>query len=611
MIKHIKNEVLNFLKSDKPGVMVIKGDWGTGKTYAWNEWLKEAVSNNEVSADQYSYVSLFGCNSLDELKAQTFEELIPISYVGKGVNLETILQNLNDLSLKEGWFSFSGVAGKLSKFLKDAPAINNFSVDVWRLGWLTIKNALVCVDDLERHGDGLRIKDACGLISILKERKNCKVILILNNETLKGKNKQDYEEYREKIIDSELHFEPEIEELVKLVFDEDYPYFDKIQQCVRALKVKNIRTIQKVKMYLDRLSTHLAEVEGAYYENVINSIVLFTVLHFSRPSKWPSLDDVLSTDVEKFQWVEYGLNTKDEIMKGLAEENDVTPEWAQTMNYLRESYTWNGADEIDQVLGLYVKQGYIELERLQSLIAQSAEDAERIKLREKARALHSEVRDVLYYSFDDNLAKVIKAMETGLQAGIELSSDLNHLNQYVRTLREINQGKEADKLINKYIKWAKKEQSNRLNLENINSAFSVPLDATLETEVKKAYEALRKKEIKEILKTIDREQRLRDVVERCPNYSLTEDDYEILSHFEPEDFEVFLRNTKIERKERSFLEIFLTRATIISCEEYHATIQKMLIKVVKKIADESELNKYRLRNSLNLIKTLEEQQKEV
>lgn len=45
-----------FLKSDNK-VLVIKGDWGVGKTFFWNKYYENNINN--LSQLAYSYVSLF------------------------------------------------------------------------------------------------------------------------------------------------------------------------------------------------------------------------------------------------------------------------------------------------------------------------------------------------------------------------------------------------------------------------------------------------------------------------------------------------------------------------------------------------------------------------
>lgn len=601
MIDHIEHEIRQFLASDKAGVIVIKGDWGTGKTYAWNEWLRKAVIADNIKQSQYAYVSLFGCNALDELKAQTFQELIPVKMIPEGVNIDTVTENIKEVVEKKSWRTLLPWPGRLTKKLNDIPFLRNYSVDVWRLGWLTIKDTLICIDDIERIGEGLRVKDVYGLVSVLKEQKNCKVVLILNDENIKGDNKRDYEDYREKIVDTELHFSPETEDLVQLVFEKTHPHFDKISQCISDLQVKNIRTIQKIKTYLDKLSPHLKDVEDVYYENVINSIVLFTVLHFSKPDKWPTLDQVLEVNVEEFSMVDYFL------VNEASESQDQSKQWAETMKPLREDYKWGGADEIDQLLGLYVKQGYIQPKHLQQLIEETVKDTERVKQKNEADARKEKVRTLLFSTYEENLPEIIAAIEKSLAANVQLYPALGELNEAVQILRKINQEAEAKKLITKYIKLAKKIGSNRINPDSHDASFRGPLDDMIISQIQKPFTTLRKKEMRDLLKNIDRQEKLRDIAERCPEHDLNKVDYEILSHFTPQDFETFLRNSKIDRRIRDFLDLFLLRSEpfMKDCLSYHLKIQPMLIKAVKLIANGSELNQYRLIKYIKHIETLE------
>jgi hypothetical protein len=64
----LKAQIWRFLKSDTPEVLAIKGAWGVGKTYSWNKFLNKANNRNEISLERYSYVSLFGVDSLEELR---------------------------------------------------------------------------------------------------------------------------------------------------------------------------------------------------------------------------------------------------------------------------------------------------------------------------------------------------------------------------------------------------------------------------------------------------------------------------------------------------------------------------------------------------------------
>ncbi|XCN84571.1 P-loop NTPase fold protein [Klebsiella pneumoniae] len=65
-LEFIKEQLSDFISSTEPEVMAIQGEWGIGKTYTWNTFLKD--NKDKVAFNRYSYVSLFGINSLDSLK---------------------------------------------------------------------------------------------------------------------------------------------------------------------------------------------------------------------------------------------------------------------------------------------------------------------------------------------------------------------------------------------------------------------------------------------------------------------------------------------------------------------------------------------------------------
>jgi len=64
-----------------------------------------------------------------------------------------------------------------------------------------VRNQIVCIDDLERVGDGLSIKDVLGLVSFLKDQRKCKIVLLLNNEELQDRAATDFKSQLEKVID--------------------------------------------------------------------------------------------------------------------------------------------------------------------------------------------------------------------------------------------------------------------------------------------------------------------------------------------------------------------------------------------------------------------------
>lgn len=181
----IESELRRFLASEEPEVACISGRWGVGKTYAWNRYLKDALAANTVALGRYAYVSLFGVNSLDELKFSIFENSAPIFEISIGADMQ-ITSSTKVAAAKQMGKKALGAA-------KQLPGVKSYLGDLGpMLGFSLVKNAIVCVDDIERRGSNLNIREVLGLVSNLKERKRCKVILILNDEALE-KDKSEFD----------------------------------------------------------------------------------------------------------------------------------------------------------------------------------------------------------------------------------------------------------------------------------------------------------------------------------------------------------------------------------------------------------------------------------
>jgi hypothetical protein len=78
-IELVRSEIERFLSTDEPEAICISGPWGVGKTFAWNRYLKDALARNKIALGRYSYVSLFGVNSLEEFKYSIFENSMKCS----------------------------------------------------------------------------------------------------------------------------------------------------------------------------------------------------------------------------------------------------------------------------------------------------------------------------------------------------------------------------------------------------------------------------------------------------------------------------------------------------------------------------------------------------
>src|SRR5665647_15991 len=142
-IEVIKKQINKFLANDTPEVLAIKGAWGVGKTYSWNKFLNEAKQNNQIVLNRYSYVSLFGINSLEAFKYAIFENTVSNKMIGIEASIATFAGNTSGLAEAMGRKSILDV-------FKGMPIIKGFTPAIESLAFLSLNGTLICIDDLER-----------------------------------------------------------------------------------------------------------------------------------------------------------------------------------------------------------------------------------------------------------------------------------------------------------------------------------------------------------------------------------------------------------------------------------------------------------------------------
>lgn len=258
----VTEELSNFLNSHEPGVFVVKGKWGVGKTYLVQKIF--ADNRNGWGKKKRAYVSLFGLNSLTELREHIF------------VEIESSMRNT-----RQAKKAFGGLGKLLSGSGEFKGTIGggliNFSTQV--LMNLAIPGSKIIVDDVERRGDDLSIKDLLGFLSQLKEQNQCQIVLIFNDGELEKSAMKEIERYREKVFDREIVFEPNVEEVIGLGFP-DAPSFT--AELLKHLNVDNIRAVQKLKKFTERLQPHMRGANEEANRTVVESAVILGWFYFSR-----------------------------------------------------------------------------------------------------------------------------------------------------------------------------------------------------------------------------------------------------------------------------------------------------------------------------------------
>lgn len=271
-----------FRKNNNQGIAIaITGSWGVGKTFFWNKFLEARAKSEQdrkylplhirqkyknIFNKKYSYVSLFGIESLADLK------------VAISTNMSS--NDFNDESSRN--FEIPKFFKKSISAIRDVKisgsgkgiGINSSAKIFEALLYFQVKDAIICFDDFERMSNKLDIKDVMGLANQLKLERNCQVVLILDESKTDVKSQKKYAEYKEKLIDETIiinSVEPLIRENAK---DIDKELIDLIVKFADALNIHNFRFFQKVIILYKSFRAELPEIVA----NSTKEIIMIRIL---------------------------------------------------------------------------------------------------------------------------------------------------------------------------------------------------------------------------------------------------------------------------------------------------------------------------------------------
>ncbi len=245
--KRLKEALEKNIKEEKMGTAIaITGSWGVGKTYFWNKFREDYPSKNK-----YVYVSLFGLESLGDLKTHIYSN---IENNHSTIEIPRWIRGLPSI-LKDTRISQFGINASAKVF--DSLMFNQ------------VKDAIICFDDFERMSNKLDIKDVMGLANQLKLEKNCQIILILDESKTEDKNKEKYSEYKEKLIDETIiinSVEPLIRENTNGI---DEQLVDLMIKFADGLEIHNFRFFQKVIKLYKQFKAELPEIVAYSTQEII------------------------------------------------------------------------------------------------------------------------------------------------------------------------------------------------------------------------------------------------------------------------------------------------------------------------------------------------------
>jgi hypothetical protein len=453
----VRNELNRFLAEADAEVLALRGKWGVGKTYCWNRILEEVSRSGTICRQRYAYLSLFGISTLAELKFSLFEQSIDRQLIGKQPTLDTFQNNAAQLS--------SSLGRKAWRLAISTPYMKSVSPALEAVSFFSVRDTLICVDDLERRSKSLSARDVLGLVSLLKEQRNCKVVLLLND----GEDGlEDFEKYREKVVDVELLFDPTAAECAEIAFASPDPLYQLIGELSQKLDITNIRTLKKIERLVRLVKNKLSGLEPEVSRQVIHSLVLYGWCHYrAGDPSIPQLDYV-----QKIGYSLFGLGDKESI-------SDDKKCW----NSKLLDYGYQVTDELDEVLARAVKTGYI----VDADFDKAVTDKNLQIVASKATGSFTDAWRTYHCSFDNNQESVVSALYESFKVNAKYITPLN-LNGTVQLFRELGEDDKADELIDYYIK-TRAGEPEIFNLSSYSLAGEIT-DMKVRIAFDKAYEGV-------------------------------------------------------------------------------------------------------------------------
>ncbi len=165
--------------------VMLNGEWGSGKTYFWNNKLRSRLESIQTNGKNYKtiYMSLYGINSLEEISKKIFIETNPMISKTLKKFVDTREGNRIPEYVKTG-LDMANLFGSMN--------FNSDKLDFSKL--FSIDDKILCFDDLERAN--VDVIDILGYINNFVEHDGIKTILICNEKELATKFKNSNMEFK-------------------------------------------------------------------------------------------------------------------------------------------------------------------------------------------------------------------------------------------------------------------------------------------------------------------------------------------------------------------------------------------------------------------------------
>lgn len=376
-----------FALDETGGAIVLQGTWGVGKTHFWRHRILPEVRKRKPLT-RYSYVSLFGLNTLAELKTA-------LAMATAEFDEENPVERASEVKKKAKRLFWRG-ASHTPDALAFVPTFGSqLAKAAERIGFYLVKDRLICIDDLERRGKSLDLRDVLGLASFLAEERNCRVLVILNEGHLPLDDQKTWHDYREKVFRGELTYAPTLEQSIEVgltPFAQELWHGD-IAGHLHSLGISNIRLIRRTADFMHRAVNALGQPtpSTSLVKHVAHVLTLLVYSVHGRGDSAPPLKRVMRE-----------FTAEDRVSRMNGQDNRSAEEKA--WDDLIHRYGAHPHTPLDKALLCMVLQGYPDEEAIRAARTDFETNAQLYAQKDAWHAAFRNYHDTLQENGDEIVA---------------------------------------------------------------------------------------------------------------------------------------------------------------------------------------------------------------
>lgn len=567
---HLEKSLEAFF-SGEAKVAVIKGEWGVGKTFFWENYISRRIEARDLKQIAYSYISLFGNSSLSDIRGRVFRNA---KAIGTNEEVDSVFSKEFDASsslfnrvpwVKEGLdkgHRKSPFLNWLTRHSDNLPIVNKYSGMISSLEYGLVKNYIVCIDDIERKGKGLSVKEVMGLVDELAQRKACKVVLIFNESSLDSdEDVTQFKSYREKVVDIEINHNPTCRENLSRIFTREFERYKALEEVIVALEIKNIRVIRKLKWINEQFGRFLEGQDSRIVDEFIVHATLLSWAYYIRDEDLSY--DLIKEKLSKDSWLSYFADKDKEL--SLSEQKFRTI--STSLNISRSVF--------DEHITHYLENGYFDEEALKDTVNKFQE---RVLVDSVKYKLQS-AWDIYTESFSDNLHEFKTALLNILNDDLHMLG-LSDFSSAIDVLEEFDEDVSA--FVTKYI------EIHSEALSKAGRGYTRDLDRIKCKLLREEIENLRHAKMNFNLDDM--------AMKLATQNGWNPEDIEYLSTLSKADYLEWMKSDPddLVTKIRGGLLSFRNVQSHGGDQELYDTINANVIGALKDIANENDLNRYRV-----------------